>query len=50
MNTKLDTDPRAIQQIDFTVNLDHAGNTTFFIIKKAKEIVLDFSQETVKVL
>ena len=47
----LDADPRAIQQINFTVNLDRAGNTTmFFIIEEAKETVLDFSQGTVKVL
>ena len=47
----LDADPRAIQQINFTANLDRAGNTTmFFIIEQAKETVLDFSQETVKVL
>ena len=47
----LDADPKAIQQINFTANLDRAGNTTmFFIIEKAKETVLDFSQGTVKVL
>ena len=47
----LDADPRAIQKINFTANLDRAGNTTmFFIIEQAKEIVLDFSQGTVKVL
>ena len=47
----LDANPRAIQQINFTANLDRAGNTTmFFIIEEAKETVLDFSQETVKVL
>ena len=47
----LDADPRAIQQINFTANLDKDGNTTmFFIIEEAKEIVLDFSQGTVKVL
>ena len=47
----LDSDPRAIQQINFTANLDRAGNTTMlFIIEEAKETVLDFSQETVKVL
>ena len=41
----------AIQQINFTANLDRAGNTTmFFIIEGAKETVLDFSQGTVKVL
>ena len=46
----LDADPRAIQQINFTANLDRAGNTTmFFIIEEAKETVLDFSQGTVKV-
>ena len=47
----LDADPRAIQQINFAVNLDRAGNTTvFFIIEEAKETLLDFSQGTVKVL
>ena len=47
----LDADPRAIQQINSTANLDRDGNTTmFFIIKEAKETVLDFSQGTVKVL
>ena len=47
----LDADPRAIQQIDFTANLDRAGNTTMlFIIEEAKETVLDFSHETVNIL
>ena len=47
----LDADPRAIQQINFTANLDTAGNSTiFFIIEEAKETVLNFSQETAKVL
>ena len=47
----LDADPRAIQQINFTANLDRGGNTTmFFIIEQAKETALDFSQGTVKVL
>ena len=46
----LDVDPRAIQQINFTANIDRAGNTTmFFIVEEAKETVLDFSQGTVKV-
>ena len=46
----LDADPRAIQQINFTANLDRNGNTTmFFIIEEAKEAVLDTSQRTVKV-
>ena len=47
----LDADPRAIQQINFTANLDRAGNTrVYFIIEEAKETILDFSQGTVKVL
>ena len=47
----LDSDPRAIQQINFTANLDRTGNTSmFFIIEKAKETVFEFSQGTVKVL
>ena len=47
----LDADPRAIQQINFTANLDRAGNTRFnFILEEVKETVLDFSQGTVKVL
>ena len=45
-----DADPRVIQQINFTANLDRDDNTTmFFIIEEAKETVLDFSQGTVKV-
>ena len=47
----LDADPRAIQQINFTANLDRAGNTRiYFIPEEAKETILDFSQGTVKVL
>ena len=47
----LDADPRAIQQINFTANLDRDGNTTmFFIIEEAKETALDFSQGTIRVL
>ena len=46
----LDADPRGIQQINFTANLDRAGNATmFFIIEEAKETILDFSQGTIKV-
>ena len=38
-------DPRAIQQINFTANLDRNRNTTmFFIIEEAKETVFEFSQ------
>ena len=47
----LDADPRAIQQINFTANLDRAGNTrVYFILEEAKETILDFSKGTVKVL
>ena len=47
----LDADSRAIQEINFTANLDRGENTTmFFITEEAKETVLDFSQGTVKVL
>ena len=47
----LEADPRAIQQINFTANLDRAGNTRVYVIlEEAKETTLDFSQGTVKVL
>ena len=47
----LDADPKAIQPINFTANLDRAGNTRFyFILEEAKETVFEFSQGTVKVL
>ena len=47
----LDTDPKAIQQINFTASLDWADNTRFyFTLEEAKETVFEFSQGTVKVL
>ena len=47
----LNADPRAIQQINFTANLDRANNKRiFFILEEAKETALDFSQGTVKVV
>ena len=47
----LHADPKAIQQINFTANLDRAGNTrVYFILEEAKETILDFSQGTVKLL
>ena len=47
----LDAGPRAIQQINFTANLDRDGDKTmFFIIEEAKETIFEFSQGTVKVL
>ena len=48
---ELDADPRAIQQINFTANLDRAGNTRlYFILEEAKETVFKFSQGTISVL
>ena len=47
----LDADPKEIQQINFTANIDRAGNTrVYFILEEAKETILDFSQGSVKVL
>ena len=47
----LDADPRAIQEINFTANLDTAGNTRiYFILEEATQTILNFSQGTVKVL
>ena len=48
---KLDADPKAIQQINFTGNLSkEKGSTMFFVIDQAKETFLDFSKVAVKVL
>ena len=47
----LDADPKAVQQMNFTANLDDNKKILlFFIIKNLKETLLDFSQRTVKVL
>ena len=47
----LDADPKAIQQINFTANLDRAGNSRFyFVLEEAKETVFEFSQGTIKAL
>ena len=47
----LDADPKAIQQINFTANLDTEGNTRFyFILEEAKKTLFEFSHGTVKVL
>ena len=45
---ELDFNPKAIQQISFTGNLENQS-ATFFNIEEVKELVLDFSQRTVKV-
>ena len=44
---ELDSDPKAIQQINVTGNLKQQA-TIFFIVEEAKGTVLDFSQGTVK--
>ena len=47
----LDADPKSIQQINFTTNLDTPGRTRmYFILQEPKETVFEFSQGTVKVL
>ena len=47
----LDADPKAIQQINSTANLDRTDNARlYFIIEEAKETAFEFSQGTVKVL
>ena len=47
----VDADPKAIQQINFTANLNRAGNTRFyFLLEQAKETVFEFSQGTLQVL
>ena len=48
---ELDVDPKATEQVNFTANLDWDRDTMlFFITEERKEIILDFWQETVKVL
>ena len=43
--------PKAIEQMDFTGNLERAGNTTmFFITEDVKETILGLSQRTGKAL
>ena len=42
-------DPKAIQQINFSGNLENNA-VIFFIIKEVKETVLDFSQGTCKII
>ena len=40
----LDADPKAIQEINFTANLDRAGNTrSYFILEETKETIFEFS-------
>ena len=48
----LDADPKAIQQINFTENLNRAERTRFYFIleRQKKQGIFEFSQGTVKVL
>ena len=47
----LDADPKAIQKINFTANLDRDEDTTMlFVIDEAKEAILDFSKGAGRVL
>ena len=47
----LESDMKAIKQINFTENPDQSKDTTLFcIIEEAKETILDFSKVTVRVL
>ena len=52
MNSKkIDTDPKSMQQTNFTLNLERDGITKmFFIIQEIKETVQNFSKRTVRVL
>ena len=49
---RLDADPKAKHQINFTVNLDREGNTTMFLIikeAKKKKNFQDFSEVNLKI-
>ena len=47
----LDSDPKVIEQTNFTRNIDQAENTTmFFIIEKAKETILNFTRNRERVI
>ena len=45
----LESDDKAIQEINFTTNFDRAGNARIYLIlKEAKETASEFSKGTVK--
>ena len=47
----IDPDPKAIPQINFTVNPDREWNKAMlFIVEESKKTILDSPQRTVKVL
>ena len=41
----LDADPKVIQQINFTANLDRANTRFYFILEEAKAKELNFHKE-----
>ena len=46
----LDVDPKAIQQINFTADLNRAGNTSiFFILEEAKETIFEVFPRNCKI-
>ena len=45
----LNADPKPIQKLNFTANLDREEQTAMYF-EEAKETILDFSQRTVRVL
>ena len=45
---ELDTDPRAIQQIEFK-NMLETNSTIYWVLEKSKETILEFYKETAKV-
>ena len=47
----LDSDPKVIEQTNFTRNIDQVENTTmFFIIEKAKETISNFTRNRERVI
>ena len=46
----LDADPKAIQQIIFTGQVDDKDLTVFYVFEKSKETILQFFKGTTKVL
>ena len=41
----LDADPKAIQEINFTANLDRGGNIRFYFILEEAKLFLNFHKE-----
>ena len=46
----LDADPKAIQQIIFTGQVDNEALTVFYILEQSKETMLEFAKGTTKVV